>query len=97
MGSLDYANPFNEIVLSGIEATRALDERVRQTIDRQFSPLEMVPAWRVFAWTARALLRGRFDIWPHFVDGGRKGTRVREELGRRQALLDQARQTLAAS
>jgi flavin-dependent dehydrogenase len=97
MGSLGYANPFNEVVLSGIEATRTLDERVRATIDRQFSPLEMVPTWRVFAWTAAALLKGRFDIWPHFVEGGRRGTWAREELGRRQALLDQARQKLAAS
>jgi flavin-dependent dehydrogenase len=96
MGSLDYDNPFNELVLGRVSSTPALSARLVDTFERSLSPFDLVPSWRVFAWTASALLRGHTEIWPHFLAAGKRGTWVKEELAKRRALLDIAQKRLEA-
>jgi flavin-dependent dehydrogenase len=97
MGSLDYDNPFNEVVLDRLGSTPVLGERLRATIEREVSPFDMVPIWRVLGWTASALLRGHLEIWPHFLASGKRGTWVKDQVLRSQALLAQAKQRLDVS
>jgi flavin-dependent dehydrogenase len=97
MGGLDYGNPFNELIIDRVENTPALQRRVLAVIDRKISPFEMVPVWRVLAWTATALLKGRGEIWPHFLDSGKYGAWVNAELERRKLLLQEARRRLGAT
>jgi flavin-dependent dehydrogenase len=87
MGSLDYDNPFNEVVLDKLRRTPALHERLRAAIEREISPFALVPAWRVLGWTASALARGNTELWPHFLASGKRGTWVREQVSRSKALL----------
>ena len=91
MGSLEYANPFNELIIAGINATPALRTRLRDVMDRKVSPFDVVPFWRIFAWTALAMVKGQTEIWPHFLESGKFGSWLGAELGRRKALLEQVR------
>ena len=95
MGSLDYDNPFNELIIEKLGAPE-FREPLRRTIERELSPFETIPAWRVLAWAASALVRGHTEIWPHFVAGLERGTKVAKEVKRRAVLLDLAKRRLAA-
>jgi flavin-dependent dehydrogenase len=95
MGSIDYDNPFNEIVLNKLRETPSLHERMRDVIDRKLSPFDMIPIWRVLAWAGSALLRGKTEILPHFLESGRRGAFVQREAAKRQALLARAKQRLS--
>lgn len=96
MGSLDYANPFNELVFKRVSETRALDARVAAVLERELSPFEMVQPWRVVGWAGAALLTGRFELWSHMVKSAKLGAWVDSELGRRRKLLDEAHTRIAA-
>jgi menaquinone-9 beta-reductase len=97
MGSLDYDNPFNELIIRKFASVPGLGERLQQVFDREVSPFEMVPPWRVMAWVGAELLRGRSQIWAPFLASGRRGTWVARELAERRALLEVARKRLAAA
>jgi flavin-dependent dehydrogenase len=97
MGSLDYDNPFNELIIDKLQTIPELGARLIQVLDRAVSPFETIATWRVLAWTANALLRGRGEIWAPFLRSGQRGTWVGRELAHRRALLDRARQRLAAA
>lgn len=97
MGSLDYDSPFNRLVVSQVSASPALQERLRAVIERQVSPFDMVPVWRILGWAAGALLRGHTDVLPGFLASAKRGKWVQGELARRQRLLDIARRQLAAA
>jgi hypothetical protein len=94
MGALDYANPFNEMIISRVSQTPALKHRVRAVLYRELSPFEMVPPGRLLAWTAPALLRNPKAIWPHFAASAQRGGALRKQLARSTALLDAVRAKL---
>jgi flavin-dependent dehydrogenase len=96
MGSIDYDNPFNRLIVSRVSADPAFEERLRAVIERRMKPFEMVSTWQVLGWTAGALLRGQTDIFPGFLDSLKRGTWEQRESARRQKLLDVARQKLSA-
>jgi flavin-dependent dehydrogenase len=95
MGSLDYDNPLNELILTRASESPAIIDRLRKTLERTLSPFDAIPPWRVLAWVGGALLRGRTEIWPHFVTAGKRGQRIAKELAYRKGLLEQAEAKLA--
>ncbi|HEX7670256.1 MAG TPA: NAD(P)/FAD-dependent oxidoreductase [Polyangiaceae bacterium] len=95
MGSLDYDNPFNRIVIGKLGSDPGFAGTLRAILERELSPFEAIPAWRVLAWAGSALLRGRTEILPHFVQDAKRGTWVTKETRYRQGLLDDAERRLA--
>jgi flavin-dependent dehydrogenase len=94
MGALSYDNPFNALVLEHVRRSPVLKERLRAAFERKVSPFEIIPTWRVLAWTARALVGGRTDVLPHFLESAKLGSWVRGGVSRRQKLLGAARRKL---
>jgi flavin-dependent dehydrogenase len=97
MGALDYDNPFNELLLDRLNSSPSIAAVLPDVMDRKVSPFEMVPAWRVLAWSAAAMLRGRTEIWAPLMDSVKQGTWVRQEVARRVALLKEAERRLVAA
>ena len=93
MGSLDYDNPFNRIIIGKL-GSEAFAEPLRATMERKVSPFEVLAAWRVLGWAASALLRGKTEILPHLVRSVKRGTWVANEMKYRRGLLVDAESRL---
>jgi flavin-dependent dehydrogenase len=96
MGALAYDNPFNRLFVAKL-GSPAMAPVVEGIVERTISPYEAVPPWRAIAWTAGGLLAGHTDLWKPFLESGKQGTWVNQELARRKALLEAARRRLAAA
>lgn len=96
LGALDYANPFNEMIIARASRTPSLKPRMRAVVNREISPFDMVPPRHALTWTLGALLRHPARIWPHFAASARMGSRMQQELAKRGELLEKARAGLQA-
>jgi menaquinone-9 beta-reductase len=97
MGALEYANPFTELVYQRANAAPEIKQRMRAVFDRELSPYDMIPAGSVVTWTLGALLRGRFEILPHFIRGARRRAALDREMALRRELLERAESRAGAS
>ena len=94
LGSLDYHNPLNEMILRHIGSKPEFLPRLERVVERELSPYELVPPWQAFAWTAAALLRAKKRVFGSFLNGGKRSAQVARELSARSALLEEAKRRL---
>jgi flavin-dependent dehydrogenase len=90
MGSLDYANPFNDIVFGKLEKREELRLRMVEVIERRLSPLDAFRPHEAIGWLVAAVARGRFAAFGSFVRGARQTARRQRELKQLKRLLAQA-------
>jgi flavin-dependent dehydrogenase len=86
MGSDTYNNAFTRMVFRRSQASRAMQRRLRQMMDRQIRPQDMVPLGTVLRWLVGGTLAGEFSPWSAL---GRT-LRFGRLIARQQAVLDRA-------
>jgi flavin-dependent dehydrogenase len=87
LGSPGYDNPFNALVWENLHDP-IVAHRVALAADRRVLPYDVVPPMKALSWLGRALLHGRFDVVPFFVEGSKRTRDVQQEHAHRKLLLD---------
>jgi flavin-dependent dehydrogenase len=96
MGGLAYDNPFNRLFVEKL-GSPPMARVIEGIVERKVSPYEAVPPWRAIAWAAGGLLSGQKGLWKPFLESGKQGTWVNQELAKRKTLLAAAQRRLAAA
>jgi hypothetical protein len=97
MGSLEYHNPLNELVMEHCGKTPAIAARLSAVGEREVSPFEIVSPGQVVRWIAGAVIRGRRGFWEPFKSSGKLGSWLARETSERTALLHAAQERLESA
>jgi flavin-dependent dehydrogenase len=94
MGSLEYHNPLNELVMHHCGRSPAFAPRLQAVFERELSPFDVASPGQVMRWMVGAVLNGQRGFLAPFMSSGKRGSWLAREVSERTALLDAAKRRL---
>ena len=86
MGSEHYNNPLTRMIFRRAQRSPTMHRRMRRMMERELSPLDMIPPATLLGWLAAESLSGRLVPWSVL----RRSLRLGRQVMRQQAVLDRA-------